>query len=133
MKLIPYLIFQGNSEEVLNTYQKIFNGTIHDLSRFGDGNFPMPEEQKSKIMHARLSFDENMIMISDGMPGKEYNQGTGFHLSIGLTDEAQARSIFGQLAEGGEIEMPLEVQFWGALYGQVIDRFGVNWMINCEL
>jgi PhnB protein len=133
MKLIPYLNFQGNTEEVMNHYKEIFNGTIHDVSRFGDGNFPMPEEQKSKIMHARLTFGDNMLMFSDGMPGSAITHGDGIHLSIGLTDEAQARSIFDQLAEGGNVKMPMEKQFWGALYGQVIDKYGISWMINCEL
>jgi PhnB protein len=133
MKLIPYLNFQGNCEEALNRYQQIFNGAIHDLNRFGDGNFPVPEEQKNKIMHAQLTFGDNLLMFSDGMPGATIHHGNGIHLSIGLNDEAQARSIFEQLAEGGKITMPMEKQFWGALYGQVIDQFEVSWMINCEL
>lgn len=132
MKLIPYLLFDGNAEEVLDVYAKIFSGTIHDVSRFGEGDFPMPEEQKSKIMHARLTFGENLLMMSDARPGSEINHGDGINLSIGLDDDAQARSIFDQLAEGGNVEMPMEKQFWGALYGQVKDRFGINWMINSE-
>ena len=133
MKLTVYLNFQGDTEEAMNFYQKVFNGTIHDVSRFGDGNFPMPEEQKSKIMHARLTFGDNLIMFSDGMAGMKIDHGNGIHLCIGLNDEIQARLIFDQLAEGGKITMPMEKQFWGALYGQVIDKYGVNWMINCDL
>ena len=113
--------------------KRSFNGNIHDVSRFGDGNFPMPEEQKSKIMHARLTFGDNLLMFSDGMAGVPVEHGNGMHLSIGLNDEAQARSIFNQLAEGGNVTMPMEKQFWGALYGQVTDRFGISWMINCDL
>jgi PhnB protein len=133
MKLIPYLNFQGNCEEALNRYQVIFNGTIHDVSRFADGNFPIPEEQKSKIMHARLTFGDNILMFSDGMPGGIIDHGNGINLSLGMDDEAQARSVFDQLAEGGKITMPMEKQFWGALFGQVTDQFGVRWMINCDL
>jgi len=133
MKLIPYLIFQGNTEEVMNTYQKIFNGTLHDISRFGDGNFPIPEEQKNRIMHARLTFGENMLMLSDCRPDDTVIPGNCVHLSIGLKDEVVARSVFDQLAVDGKVEMPMEKQFWGALYGQVVDKFGINWMINCDL
>lgn len=132
MKVIPYLNFPGNTEEVLNHYQKIFNGTISDLNRFGE-MFPPEANYKDKIMHARLEFGENMLMFSDSMPGQPVDYGNGIYLSIGLTDEAQARSIFSQLAEGGNVTMPLEKQFWGALFGQVTDSFGVSWMINCEL
>ena len=132
MKLIPYLNFPGNTEEALNYYQKVFNGTVSDLNRFGE-MFPPEVNNKDKIMHARLQFGDNMLMFSDGMPGQPVDYGNGIYLSIGLTDEAQACSIFDQLAEGGKVTMPLEKQFWGALFGQVTDGYGVSWMINCEL
>jgi PhnB protein len=134
MKLIPYLTFPGNCEEALNRYQKIFNGTLSDVSRFGDNPNPqLPDDQKNKIMHARLAFGDNILMFSDTMPGGTIDFGNGISLSIGLTDETEARSIFSQLAEGGNITMPLEKQFWGALFGMVKDRYGINWMINCEV
>ena len=38
--------------------------------------------------------------------------------------------MFNALAEGGKITMPLEKQFWGATFGQLIDRFGNQWMFN---
>ncbi|SRR5260221_7350275 len=133
MKLIPYLNFPGNTEEVMNVYKEIFNGSLHDVSRFGDNNPSMPEEQKNKIMHARLTFDDNILMFSDGMPGRPITNGDSISLSVGLNDEAQARSIFDQLAAGGTTLMPMEKQFWGALFGMVVDRYGIQWMINCEI
>lgn len=133
MKLIPYLNFEGNTEEVMNFYAKIFKGKIHDLGRFGDTNPNMPEEQKNRIMHGRLSFGENMLMFSDGMPGRPINHGDAISLSLGMTDEAHARSIFDQLAEGGTITMPMAKQFWGAIFGMVTDKYGTRWMINCEV
>jgi len=133
MKLIPYLNFQGNTEEAMNRYQVIFNGTIHDVSRFGDTNPNMPADQKNGIMHARLTFGDNLLYFSDGMPGSTITQGDGINLSLGLDDELQARSVFDQLAEGGQVTMPMQKQFWGAFFGMVRDRFGINWMINCEV
>ena len=132
MKLIPYLNFAGNTEEALNFYQRVFEGTISDLNRFGD-MIPAEANYQDKIMHARLAFGDNMLMFSDGMPGQPVDHGNGIYLSIGLDDEAQARSIFSQLGENGNVTMPLEKQFWGALFGQVKDKYGISWMINCEL
>ncbi len=34
------------------------------------------------------------------------------------------------LAEGGKVDMPLAKQFWGDTYSQLIDKFGVHWMVN---
>jgi PhnB protein len=66
------------------------------------------------------------------MPGRSINNGDSISLSIGMNDEAQARSIFDQLAEGGFVMMPMEKQFWGAIFGMVTDKYGIHWMINCE-
>jgi PhnB protein len=131
MKLVPYVNFPGNCAEALNYYQVIFGGEISNVSHFGD-QFPVPDDQKNRIMHARLTFDDNLLMFSDNMPGKTIDYGNGISLSIGLTDETQAKSVFNQLGEGGIISMPMEKQFWGALFGMVKDRYGINWMINCE-
>jgi PhnB protein len=30
------------------------------------------------------------------------------------------------------VTMPLADQFWGAYFGMLVDRFGVQWMVNCE-
>ena len=39
--------------------------------------------------------------------------------------------LFQTLAEGGEVEMPLQDMFWGACFGSLKDRYGVQWMFNC--
>jgi PhnB protein len=28
--------------------------------------------------------------------------------------------------------MALEEQFWGDYFGDVVDKFGVQWMVNCH-
>jgi len=132
MKLIPYLHYNGNCEEALNTYAGIFGGTGNVTSRFGDTDtFQVADELKNKVMHAHLTFDGNEIFMSDS-GGRQINHGNGTAMSIGLSDEAQARKIFEQLSAGGEVVMPFEKQFWGAIFGQVTDKYGIRWMINCQ-
>jgi len=132
MKLIPYLHFNGNCEEVLNAYINILDGSGQVVARFGDNPaYPVPEEHKNRVMHASLQFDDNVIMLSDSMPGHQVIHGNGVNLSINHSDEERIRRIFAKLADGGQITMPLEKQFWGALFGQVIDKFDIRWMISC--
>lgn len=38
--------------------------------------------------------------------------------------------MYGELAFGGRITMTVEKQFWGAVYGSVVDTFGVGWGIH---
>lgn len=54
-------------------------------------------------------------------------------LSINLDDLQEQERIFKALSAGGTVSMPLQKTFWGAMYGQLIDRYGIQWMLNCEL
>ncbi len=133
MKLVPYVNFSGNAEEALNFYAAVLGGEVVMLSRYGESPMPCEDADKQMIMHARVVFGENMIMISD-MPKKYPFSTTGnIQLSIGMDDPAEMEIVFNKMAEGGAVTMPLADQFWGAKFGMVKDKFGVNWMFNCEL
>jgi PhnB protein len=56
----------------------------------------------------------------------------GITVSLGIDDPAEAERIFGALAEGGTVQMPIQQTFWAARFGMLTDRFGTPWMINCE-
>ena len=48
------------------------------------------------------------------------------------TPRAEADRLFaGLVAGGGAATMPMQEMFWGAYWGSLTDRFGVQWMINC--
>ena len=53
-------------------------------------------------------------------------------LSLGTGDVAEAERVFKRLAEGGSVEMPLADMFWGAKFGMLTDKYGIDWMINCQ-
>ena len=59
--------------------------------------------------------------------------GNNISLSIDTADREEADLIFAKLSEGGQIKMPLSETFWGAYFGVLRDRFGINWLVNCEL
>ena len=131
MELIPYLDFNGDCEEALNFYKEILDGRVEVASRYDNPAMKAPEDYKNKILHARLYFGNLMIYASDVMPGKSGSQSAGrIALSLGLRDEVLAKKIFDQLAAGAKIGVPFEKQFWGDWHGNLVDRFGIRWMIN---
>ena len=132
MKLNPYLNFDGNAEEAVNFYKNALDGELVMLSRFGESPIPSGEDEKQKIMHARIIFGgDNIIMISDTLKGSPFSTNGNIQLSIGLDDEAKTNEIFNKLSEGGKVVMPVAKQFWGDIFGMLQDKFGVNWMLNC--
>ena len=48
--------------------------------------------------------------------------------------KGKARELGGKAqSKGGKVEMSLEKTFWGALFGMFTDKYGIDWMINCQL
>ncbi|HSZ85512.1 MAG TPA: VOC family protein [Puia sp.] len=132
MKLSPYLNFDGNAEEAVEFYKTALDGEVVMLTRFGESPVPSADDEKQKIMHARIVFGgDNIIMISDTLKGSPFSTNGNIQLSIGLDDEAKTNQIFNKLSEGGKVVMPVAKQFWGDIFGMLQDKFGVNWMLNC--
>ena len=132
--LNPYLYFPGNAGEAIDFYAKVFNATVPVRSTFANcpGGSPS-EEVKDKILHASIQFGTNTIMISDASMSEEATFGNAVQLCIVLTDPEETATIFKNLGEGGKVKMPLERQFWGALFGMIVDKFGVIWSLNCDV
>ncbi len=132
MKLTPYLHFAGNAEEVLNCYKEVLGGEIVSLNRYGDSPMPTDDDYKQKIIHSRLLFGGNMIMISDTFKGNTVSTNGNIQLSVEMPGKEEMEKVFNQLAEGGRVVMPLAKQFWGATFGMLVDKYGISWMFNHE-
>ena len=131
--IVPYLMFNGNATEALAFYAKAFDGKTLFQQSFGES--PMgnetPEEYKSKIMHATFQAGDLTFMVSDNIPGQQVNAGTNLSLSLNFKTVADIDKIFAALSEGAKVTMPLQDTFWGAKFGMLTDKFGINWMFNC--
>ena len=57
----------------------------------------------------------------------------GLMLSLlGTADPATLRNWFARLSEGGQVVDDLQKRPWGASDGQVIDQYGLHWLIGYE-
>jgi len=133
MKLNPYLHFDGDAEEALNFYKNALGGEVIALSRHGDNPMPCDEDWKTKVMHSRLLFEGNLIMISDMYKGSAVKKEGNVVLSIEVETIDKINEIFVKMSEGSTIIMELQDTFWGARFGMLKDKFGVDWMFNHEL
>jgi PhnB protein len=69
-------------------------------------------------------------MGADNPPGTEFRAGNNMAVSLSGDDEAELRGYWDQLSAGGTIQVPLEKQMWGDVFGMCLDRFGVAWLVN---
>lgn len=130
--LNPYLTFPGNCEEAMNFYKKALDGEL-ELMTFEGSPMPVPDDYKTKIMHATVKFGYGVLMASDGQPGHEVTTGNAMHLSIAAITEEDGERYFNNLTEGGKVIMPFEKAFWGAKFGMCVDKYGMSWMVNVEM
>lgn len=133
----PYLNFAGNTEAAFNFYKSVFGGEFLSLQRFGDTPEAdkMPADVRNMIVHISLPIGNgNMLMATDAPESMGFNlsAGNNMYICINPDTEEEANKLFNGLAEGGTIGMPLQKMFWGALYGDVTDRFGIKWMLNYD-
>lgn len=132
MKLTPYLMFNGTCEEALNFYCITIGGEIKTLSRYGGSPAESMSDDKEKVMHANFEGNGITLLASDGTEKEASNSGN-IHLCLDFKDANAMENVFNALAQGGKITMPLENTFWGARFGMLTDKFGINWMFNSEL
>jgi PhnB protein len=133
MEIQPYLFFEGRCEEAAEFYRQALGAEVLMMLRHKDSPEQpppgsVPPGSENKIMHMSLRIGETTLNASDGRcqgePGFQ-----GFGLSITVADEAEADRVFGALAEGGKVGMPLAKTFFSPRFGMVTDRFGVMWMV----
>lgn len=133
MQLNPYLMFDGRCEAAFKFYEKALGGKIEFMMTYGSS--PIAEqtspEWRNKIMHARMSIGDKILMASDAPPDRHQAM-KGFSVSLSIDDPGDAERIFRVMSENGTIQMPIQETFWARRFGMLVDQFGTPWMVNCE-
>jgi len=133
MQVVPYLNFDGQCKAAFERYHQILGGEIVAMVTHADtpASEHVSQEWQDRIMHARLVSGDLVLMGSDSPP-EYYEQPKGLFVSLMVETAEEADRIFGALAEGGEVRMPIQETFWATRFGMLTDRFGTPWMVNCE-
>ena len=132
--LSPYLFFDSNCEAAFKFYEKTLGGKIEMMLRNEEGPPEMasPPERKHKIMHARMTIGDQVLMASDAPPD-HFHKPQGFSVSLTVKDPAEAERKFKALSEGGSVNMPFGKTFFSKGFGMCVDQFGQPWMVNCPM
>lgn len=127
----PYIAFRGNCREALDFYKQALGATELYAQTYGDS--PMEDMgSPDAIMHATLDIGGSHVMFCDDFHSPNFTTGGNISLAIGLNDVDKAKEYFANLSEGGTVTMPLDKTFWAEAFGMLTDKFGINWMVNCD-
>ncbi|WP_406249215.1 VOC family protein [Microbacterium sp. M] len=127
--LVPYLFFPGNAAEALTFYRDVFGG---ELTLFTYAQFSRVDGPDDAIAHGMLTGAVQLFAADAG--GDEdavHIVGASFSL-LGAAGASTLTRWFDALAEGGTVADPLQKRPWGDYDGQVVDRYGIRWLIGFE-
>jgi len=128
-----YLTFNGNCSEAMTFYKDCLGGELN-LQKIGESPLAdkMPPKMKDCILHATLTNGALVIMASDMVGEKGLIKGTAVSLMLNCSSEEEIRDFYESLSIGGEQTHPLEVSFWGALFGDLTDKYGNHWLLHFD-
>ena len=92
----------------------------------------MPKQMKNCILHSTLIKDRLVIMGSDMVSEKGLVKGNTVSLSLDCSSEKEIKQFYSKLSSGGNADHPLENTFWGALFGDLTDKYGNHWLLNFD-
>jgi len=131
MKMHTYVNFAGRCAEAFRFYETHLGGRIGMMMTHGQAPVQTGArpEWKDAVLHARISVGGTELMGAD-IPTAQPMRSA--YLSLSVDSDAEAERIFSALSDGGEVFMPLQDTFFASRFGQLRDRFGINWMIMHE-
>ena len=132
--LEPYISFGGKTAEAMDYYKSVFGGEANvQLAKDGPMADKTPEDRKNDVFHADLTTAAGFhILGSDMMSGDEVLKNNVISLALMPDSEEQLQEYFDKLSNGGKVVWPVRESEWGSTYAQVVDKYGVQWMLNFD-
>jgi PhnB protein len=138
-KVSAYLNFPDKTEEAFKFYKSVFKTEFggNGIVRFGDtpGNQEIPPDQRNLILHIELPITGGHVLMGTDAPetmGFKISFGNNVHINLEPDTREETNRLYNALSEGGKAIMPLDDMFWGGYFGSCTDKFGINWMFNCD-
>ena len=125
-KIVPCLWLDKETEEAVNFYISVFNGSPHkgrdskiiSIARYEKGlQVPGAEQMEGKILTAIFELNGQRFMALDGGPLFKFNEAVSFYVEC--EDQAEVDYFWDKLTAVPEAEA----------CGWLKDRFGLSWQI----
>lgn len=128
--LSPYLSFRDNAREAMEFYQTVFGGDL-TVSTFRDFHMQEEPSELDKVMHSQLTAPGGITLMAADTPNRmDHTPGGAITISLSGDDEPTLRGYWDRLSDGANISQQLSQAPWGDWFGQLVDRFGVAWMMD---
>jgi predicted 3-demethylubiquinone-9 3-methyltransferase (glyoxalase superfamily) len=125
-KIVPSLWFDQETEEAVNFYISVFNGSPHkgrdsrliSITRYEKGmEVPGGDQMEGKVLTAIFELSGQRFLALDGGPIFKFNE--ALSLQVECEDQAEVDYFWQKLSAGPESEQ----------CGWLKDKFGLSWQI----
>lgn len=128
-----YLTFSGNCREAMEFYKECLGGEL-TLQTIGESPLAdqLPPQMKKSVLHSTLIKGAIQLMGSDMVSEQGLMKGNSVSLMLNCSSEDEINRFYSKLSKGGKATHPLENSFWGALFGDLTDKFGNHWLLHYD-
>ena len=128
-KITTFLMFSGKAEEAMRFYTSLFKQSkILDVTRYGANE----DGAEGTVKHATFTLNGQEFMCIDGGAEHAFTFTPSMSLYVRCDTEQEIDALFANLAQDGQVLMPLDRYPFSAKFGWLSDRFGVSWQLNLE-
>jgi len=131
----PYIMLNGQAQEAIALYERVFGGTNKRIARWGDApqdtGYPVDLMKQDWILHGEINLCGTNISISDCDQAFPPTHFLSLMARLGTPQDVQR--VYGELlADGGQALMEIGPTFYAKMYAWVQDKFGVSWQLICD-
>lgn len=134
---IPFLLYDGQCEDALAYYTKVFHAQITEKMTFREVGYEEDETRLNCIANSTFKLGESLFYAADVIDKRE-SPGWGNNRRISVWIELETASELQELeqrmlAGGSESITPAEATSWNSLYAKLQDPFGIVWELNAQM
>ncbi|MBI5495114.1 MAG: VOC family protein [Deltaproteobacteria bacterium] len=126
--IVPCLWFDDAAERAAAFYTRTFpNGRVTAVSHYPESSDNPGGMPRGSVLTVEFEVAGQRFTALNGGPRFTLNPSISFFVHVDTAPEAER--LFGTLADGGDVLMPLTEYPWSPRYGWTRDRFGVSWQV----
>ncbi len=127
MRASTHLMFTGDASAALDLYASVFRDfRVEHLERYADGDAGAP----GSVRRADAIFGEHRIIAIDSPVKHAFTFTPSVSIFVDCDSADALDAAFAQLANGGQVFMPIADYGFSRRFGWCADRFGVSWQLN---
>ncbi|MFS0704988.1 VOC family protein [Cellulomonas sp. 179-A 9B4 NHS] len=126
-----HLNFRGDARAALELYGRVFGGDVTVVT-YADAHAAQDPAEADQVMWGQVVSPDGFHVMAYDVPGRlPHERGVNaFFVSVRGTDADEVTARWTALADGATVVQDLGPAGWAPLYGMLVDRFGVTWVLD---